>query len=348
MRAEPTGRLSWPQRLGLAAVVAAGLVAIVGSGATIDAPECSFFSNAPCNPILNPPPAQPGASVRPLTLAVQAGGNALFFAESVNVTFLRYQWQRSSDGGQTYADIAGATGDTYALTNTPLADDGALFRVDVYDSQTGALLAVSGASALLVSSLPSVVFQDAEFLTTDWSATAIADPLLNGPTHSEQRDTAGGLPGAFRHMAHVMSAGPSQLRVFNLRPAALYDPAAQGAIYAIDYSEDCTRLSSSPASLQVTSYLLLEQGGRRYVSNIARGCLSLWNRPRPGPSLRAANFVFVDGPPCAANEACPNFAASAPALRFGFERRVDWPTGGAAAASIEHGIDNWQVTVWRK
>lgn len=347
MRADAQQPLSWPRRLALAAVTALGLVAIVGSGGGSSAPECSFFSNV-CNPVVNPPPAQAGASVAPLTLTVQAGVTALFTAQTVNVAVPRYQWRRSTDGGLRYTDIVGATGDSFALANTQLADDGALFRVDVHDGQNTAVVAISGASALLVSPLPGVVFQDAEFLTADWSVTAIADPLQNGPTHSEQRDTVGGFPGAFRHMAHGMSAGPSHLRVFNLRPAAIYDPAVQGAIHAIDYSEDCSRLSANFSSLQVTSYLLFEQGGRRYVSNIARGCVAQWIRPLPGPSLRAANFVFVDGPACAANEACPNFAASAPPMRFGFERRVDWPAGGAAAASIEHGIDNWQVTVWRK
>jgi hypothetical protein len=42
-----------------------------------------------------------------------------------------YQWRRSSDGGTTYADIAGATAGTYLFAGVNLADDGAVFKAVV-------------------------------------------------------------------------------------------------------------------------------------------------------------------------------------------------------------------------
>ena len=215
------------------------------------------------------------------------------------------------------------------------------------DSGGSVALARSNASRLLVSSMPAVVFADGEFDPTDWSASAIADPTQNGPTHSEDRSPTGGLPGAFRHMVHTMTAGPSSLRVFNSKASAVYDPQVLGAIHAIDYAEDCDRLSATSSSFDVASYPTIEQAGRRYVSSRGRGYLSLWvNNFSQLPSLQAIDFVPVDGPACGNGESCPDFSAGGAPLRFGFERRVSLQVG-MPAGSIDHAIDNWKVSVWR-
>ena len=343
---EPCFARTWLRRIALVTVAVVGLVAIVGSGGGGDSAQCSFFSNV-CNPILPSTPATPNALISPTKLTVQAGASALFTAQTVGIAQPSFQWRRSADGGVNFIDIAGATGATYTLANVQFADDGASFRVDVRDRGGDAVLASSNAGTLLVSSLPAVAFSDGEFDPADWSSSAMADPAQSGSTHSEDRSASGGLPGAFRHMVHTMTAGPSSLRVFNTKASAVYDPKLLGAIHAIDYSEDCDRLSATSPSFEVASYPLIEQSGRRYVSRGGRGCLSLWvNNFSQLPSLGAGDFVQVDGPPCGNGESCPDFSAGGAPLRFGFERRVD-VVAGAAAGSIEHGIDNWNVSVWR-
>jgi len=235
----------------------------------------------------------------------------------------------------------------FTLTPTLPTDDGAVFRVDVRGSGSDALEAISNPVTLLVSSQPAVVFEDGDFPDSDWSTSAIADPAQNGPTHTEDRSATGGLPDAFRHMVHTMTAGPSSLRVFNAKASAVYDPQALGAVHAIDYREDCDRVSATSASLDTLSFAMVEQGGRRYVSSRGRGCLSKWvGNFDPIPSLQASDFTQVDGPACGQGESCPDFSASGAPLRFGFERRVTLQAG-AAAGSIEHGIDNWKISVWR-
>ena len=331
-------------RIALVAVTAHGVVAIVGCGG--DAPQCSFFSNV-CNPVISPTPAMPIASIYPIKLTVQAGGSAVFTAQTVGIDQPSFQWRRSADGGTNFIDIAGATAATYSLANVQLADDGALYRVDVRGSGGNTVLASSNAGTLLVSSMPAVAFSDGEFDPADWSSSAIADPTQDGPTHSENRRAAGGLPGAFRHMVHTMTAGPSSLRVFNTKASAIYDPQVLGAIRVVDYAEDCNRLSATSSSFDVTSYPTIEQAGRRYASRRGRGCLSLWvNNFSQLPSLEAGDFVQVDGPACGNGESCPDFSAGGAPLRFGFERRVVLQAG-ASTGSIEHGIDNWNVSVWR-
>ena len=70
----------------------------------------------------------------------------------------RYQWQRSTDNGNTWADISGATGSTYGLGS---ADVGSRFRVVVsfIDGQ-GTLERLTSASTEAVASRPSLVVAD--------------------------------------------------------------------------------------------------------------------------------------------------------------------------------------------
>lgn len=342
---------AWVRAAALAGIVAAGLISIVGSGGGVDAPECSFFSDV-CDPgdflgDLPPLPMPPQAAAAPPRQAVQAGSGASFSAQAAGVDLPRYQWQRSDDAGANFVDIAGATGSMLTLANAQRADDGAAFRWQLRSGSNDAVQATSNAVTLLVSSQPALVFEDGDFAPADWSASAIADPSQDGPSHSENLSDTGGLPGAFRHMVHTMTAGPSSLRVFNLRVSAAYDPQALGAIHAIDYREDCSLLGTTSAAFNVFSFAIVEQAGRRYASSAGRGCLSKWvGNFDPIPTLRAADFVQVDGPACGPNEACPDFSAAGAPLHFGFERRVSAPAG-LAAGSIEHGIDNWKFTVWR-
>ncbi len=337
---------TWLRRITLAGVVALGLVAIIGSGGGGDAPECSFFSNI-CNPVINPPAATPAVSIYPLTLTVQAGASASFTAQTSGIDQPTFQWRRSADGGVNFVDVAGATAATYTLAPVQFADDGAVLRVDVRGSGGSTVLASGNAGKLLVSSMPAIIFTDSEFDPSDWRVSAIADPTQNGPTHNEDRSATGGLPGAFRHMVHTMTAGPSSLRVFNAKASAIYDPQALGAIHAVDYTEDCDLLSATSSSFTVLSYPMIEQAGRRYVSSRGRGCLALWvNNFNQLPSLVVTDFEQVDGPACGPAASCPDFSAGGAPLRFGFERRVSLQES-APAGSIKHGIDNWKVSVWR-
>ena len=336
-----------PRRIALA-LAATGLVAIVGcgGGGSSDA-QCSFFSNV-CYPVITPPPAAAVASVYPTRITAQAGTSVTFTAQTAGVDSPRFQWRRSPDGGANFVDVAGATAATYTLGAAQLADDGAVFRVDVRNSAAGTAVASSNAGTLLVSSMPAVDFSDGEFDPAGWTASAIADPAVNGSSHTEDRSADGGSPGAYRRMVHTMAAGPSSLRVFNTKAAATYDPQALGAIHAVDYAEDCDRRAATSATLDVLSFATIEQAGRRYVSSRGRGCLSLWvNNFEQLPGLGAADFVQVDGPACGSGESCPDFSAKGGTLRFGFERRVRLQAG-TPAGSIEHGIDNWKVRVWRR
>jgi hypothetical protein len=326
-------------------IAVAGIVTLVASGGSAEAPQCSFFSNV-CNPTFGPGTFPPlaAASVFPQRLTLQVGGTATLAVGTSGIDSPTYQWRRSSDGGRSYVDIAGATGSTYTLAGVQLTDDATVFRVDVQGSGGATAFAVS---QLAVSSMPGVVLQDGEFQLADWLVTESASPSQNGPVHTEERAASGGHPDAFRRMQHTMPAGPSALSVFHASQSATYDPTSLGAIYVIDYAEDCIMTSNSTSTYLVDSNLLMEQAGRRYAAVGPPYCQSPgWIALPPRLSFGAKDFVLIDGPACSAGESCPDFSGSAKPLRFGFVRHSQ-ATAGVAGA-IVHGIDNWKVTVWRR
>lgn len=332
---------SWIHGLALACTCMLGLVAIVGSGGgALGFPPCteSWCYNGP------PLPPPPEASIQPPHITALVGTTATFTAETANLAGnLSYQWRRSSDGGRTYVDVAGATGTSLSLTGVNLGDDGAEFQVSVR-SDNG--VRVQAVSTLAVSATPGVVFEDGEFLPADWSVSPLVDPGLPPFVHSEERIASGGNPGAFRRMDFQVPQGAGAARVSYWSRSASYDPAAQGAIRFIDHSEDCIALQGSETTY-TESTLLIEQGARRYLSDqyVTPYCVQqTWRAATTRSSLTAQNFVLFDGPACPTGEPCPDFSASGLALRFGY-RRLSFGMPGDAVA---HGIDNWKVTVWRK
>jgi hypothetical protein len=139
-------------------------------------------------------------------------------------------------------------------------------------------------------------------------------------------------------------AGSGSARVFSSSLASIYDPATQGAVYAIDYSEDCIDLPPGYPGSTLSS-LVIEQGGRRFLSNPSDGCLATtWRTGADRASLAPGDFRLFDGPACAAGETCPGFSAGAAPMRLGYWRISFAEPGG----SIAHGIDNWKVTVWKR
>jgi hypothetical protein len=343
MDSESPFRLSTWRGLALACVVVSGLVSIVGSGGGVQVEGCLL---GPCPGDFPAEPAAP--SIEPPSATVQVGGTVVFSARAPGIGNPSYQWTRAPRGfsGGPFIDIPGATGATYTLAGAQLVDDDSAFSVSVQGSFNGRQVAVTSLPArLAVSSMPGVVFQDTEFLPADWAAAASVTPLSNGPTHSVERATTGGNPGAYRKVSITMTAGPSRLDVFNTFQASSYNPASQGPIYLIDFALDCIAL---PGLLGVGPTLLIEQDGRRYIGGSVSICGSTTWGTAPFPIRHgAASFLRVDGPTCTVGDSCPNFAATGKPIRFGFANGNEM-LPGVAGVSGGFGVDNWKVTVWRR
>ena len=89
---------------------------------------------------------------------------------------LSYRWQRSTNGGVTWADIAGATGSTVTPVSTTIDDDGDMYRCAVINTASNARTKVtySAAAALSVKPLgdPPVITKNAEDVTATLGSTA--------------------------------------------------------------------------------------------------------------------------------------------------------------------------------
>lgn len=330
---------NWGRALAIALISLLGLVAIVGSGGgTVGFPPCEppICDGGP------PPPPLPSASVQPAYITALVGTPVTYTAVTSNLSgTLSYQWRRSADGGGSFVEIPGATSKNYSLPSVNLGDDGALFLVTVTGSN-GVVPSLVG--HLAVSATPGIVFEDSEFRPADWLVSPAADPGQVPFIHSDERITTGGNPSAYRKMVFEVPQGAGSSRLFYASPSAAFDPALQGAIYVIDYSEDCIALQSSQTTNTVSN-LVIEQGGRRYLSNTNSDCvLTTWSAVASRASLGVKDFRLFDGPACNSGESCPDFSSSAMPMRFGYWR-ISFGTAGDV---IAHGIDNWKVTVWRR
>lgn len=337
MTRESNGRARMARTLASLAVIAAGLLAIVGSGGgAVGFPPCE-------PPVCGPPPAPlPVATVTPAYFTVQVGAPVSW---TVSVTNLAgtpsYQWLRRDAGAASYVEIAGATAATYGLAATNLADDGASFLVVVSD---GSGFTAQAVARLVVSATPGLVFADGEFLPQDWTVAAVEPAAPASPPQVlVERIETGGHPGAWRRATLTPGSGSGSAVVFFFSASSVYDPAVSGAVKVIDHAQDCglmvpTDLISAEMSLAV------EQSGRRYVANTSSQCnVEPWAGRAGRASLTASDFRLFDGPACGSGESCPDFSASGAPLRFGYFDIVF----SSAGVPVVHGVDNWLVTVWR-
>ena len=332
---------AWQQRLVQAVIATLGLVAIVGSGGGGEGANCSFWSDT-CEPEFGPIPPIPSATIGPQRVAVQVGGTLVFRVQS-NLLQPIYGWCRLPAGGSACTEIAGATSDQYTLAGANLTDDGATFWVTV----TGSNGSATASSRVAVSSMPGVAFEDGEFLEPSWALSSVVSPSDNPPTFSATRAAAGGHPDAFRTATYDFASVPSSVRTYYGALSAVYDPAVQGAIYVIDFAEDC--LHGGDSNLLSYTGPMIEQAGRRFVAaRAAVYCLATtWSAVRRA-SLDASDFELVEGPACGAGESCPDFSSNGAPVRLGLMAGADLSGGLVPPVRTSHGFDNWKVAVWRR
>jgi hypothetical protein len=325
--------------LALAGIASLGLMSIVGSGG-------GALGFPPCEGIYcgggSPPPPLPSARVQPPYVTALVGTPVTFTAEASDFTgTLSYQWRRSSDGGSTFVEITGATGKSHLLPSVNLGDDGAVFSVAVRGANGSV---TSKVGRLTVSATPGIEFQDGEFVPSNWVASPVVGPGQLPFVHTEEFIATDGNPGGFRKMVVQLPQGAGSARVFHAALSATYEPAKQGAVRVIDYAEDCRAFQSSENTFTESS-LVIEQGGRRYLSDTSGSCIAqAWGAVASRSSLGLNDFRLFDGPACNAGESCPDFSSSAAPMRFGYWR-ISY---GMPGDTVAHGIDNWKVTVWRR
>jgi hypothetical protein len=83
----------------------------------------------------NPNPTAPIIATNPVSQTVTAGQTATFTASANGTPTPTVQWQVSTDGGQTFSDISGATANTLTLSNVTASMNGAEYQAVFTNNQ---------------------------------------------------------------------------------------------------------------------------------------------------------------------------------------------------------------------
>lgn len=190
------------------------------------------------------------------------------------------------------------------------------------------------------------VISDSTYNPADWSVQVVT---AFGASETHEQWLAGGNPGAFRYMEHILPAppGPNDLTVVSV--THIYDGDAYLPLDAVDHI-DCSegiKLFNLPWNEAfVVSYPAIRQSGKLYratqrlmvIADTAWSSGSL-------TGLTANDFIALDG----SNDK-PDFSEQGDFLYFGFWRVS---SRGATLPPIppnqdliyQHGSDNFTVTV---
>lgn len=185
--------------------------------------------------------------------------------------------------------------------------------------------------------MANVQFFDSTFNDTDWQSEAIASG--NGGTIVVQQRNATGDVGSFRtitNTVHSASKGVnSNVMGLHWQVGATYDPQTQGAITAINYSEDAILIQGFGEGQ--AAGLALRQDQQVYLP------VSRLITPEPSwthkelADLQAQDFIAMG-----TTDQHPDFSATGAPIQFGFFRAN---TTTNAEYSITSGIDNWSVSI---
>jgi hypothetical protein len=123
----------------------------------------------------------PSVGTQPSDQTVDAGANASFSAAASGDPVPTIQWQVSTDGGNTWSNISGATGGTLNVTAT-IARDGNQYRATFTNTFDGSdHAATTNAATLTVHYAPSITAQPQDQTVhigdnAQFSAAAVSDP----------------------------------------------------------------------------------------------------------------------------------------------------------------------------
>ncbi len=188
----------------------------------------------------------------------------------------------------------------------------------------------------------STIFSDAVFNIADWQL--VTEQQGNGGSLSFSQEPTGGDIDEYMRITLTVNAAPSNSAVGGIfmHKNAIYDPAQNGAIQTVDYSESSIMLSGWGDG-QATG-LAIRQNDRIYYAGYSTSNRGLGYANTLGwtqnsfTGLTSSDFGRPFGPP----DEHPDFSETATPLQFGFYRLNSTPS---FSYSIEAGIDNWSVTI---
>jgi hypothetical protein len=212
-----------------------------------------------------------------------------------------------------------------------------------------ALAAALAASVCTTSAHAVVSFFDGVFNNSDWTLTTLVNFPGFGSTTQGFQVLAGGNPNEYRRVRNNLIANGSNAAVhgFHMNVNAFYNPSSQGAITAINYSEDSINFiptAQQGGNGQGTGLVIL-QSGRYYelrnpVLVMPYTSFSNW-APNAAPGTVATDYWEVDPIGNLLPSSNPDFSIAGGLMQFGFWRG----NSGNISYSTDCGIDNWSVQI---
>ena len=123
---------------------------------------------------VSPASVMPSFSTQPASASVMAGQSASFTVAASGTPTPNLQWQLSTDTGTTWSNINGATGNSYSIAATSLANTGSQYRA-VASNTAGSVN--SNAATLTVTAVPASGWQTALLLWSD-NTTPTGNPQV--------------------------------------------------------------------------------------------------------------------------------------------------------------------------
>ena len=214
---------------------------------------------------------------------------------------VRYQWERSGDGGSTWSPIPGANGQSYTIAQAQQTDNGAQFRVQVsaagsqvsYTSGPAALSVIDVPYALGLSVLDRIGLY--VFFSTNMDAVTTLDPSRYHINHSI----------AVTHAAFVAALGtngPQSVVRLDLDPLLGFFPDYSLTISNVFGAGGLLPITPNPTVLPFQldyrnlGYLYLSPvPGAEYVSPQTRFVLVRFKDLSPNAVTNLSTFVTVTG-----------------------------------------------------
>lgn len=169
--------------------------------------------------------------------------------------------------------------------------------------------------------------------------TAATTSATNG-AEADATTGAGGNPGSFRDMKHTLpgtsdgEGNPTRIVVVHTFTGAGWDPATDGPIDRLVWSEDQIMLDPPFDGAAVGTLAVVMQGGETFTASVNEGNAftnTTWQTV--SVELRASDFSG-DG---------PDFSENGAPITFGILRSNTHR--GSGEIVVRHGLDNWTVEV---
>ncbi len=188
------------------------------------------IGQGPVESLQGAPPIPPSITTAPINMSVAEPAPAIFTVVASGDTPLNYQWRRNG------VLIGGATGSSYTLDPTSLADSGALFDVVVSNS-IGSV--TSPAATLTILAPPNVIVAPMDMSVAE-PAPAIFTVVASGDT-----------PLNYQWRRNGVLIGGATGSSYTLDPTSLAD---SGALFDVVVSNSIGSVTSPAATLTVTMF----------------------------------------------------------------------------------------------